>query len=521
MYKKFVKVYNQIMHLPETSWPGILFRIFGTSMLAALLNLSPQAHALHEGLQAVQQALEDQAPRIALHRLDWTLAHEPWRGPDLWRLIGQTALEAGDAQAASEALLLLAQNGQIVPGDWQAMGDAAWQLGDYTQALSSWQRAVESTEAGVDPQTPGVLAARRIVDYYRARNEYSNEVIALRQLIRLHPTQEDQFRLGLLLTLTDPAEAGNVLKAVVEFPTENEPSLPAESAARLSAGVRTALLFDEPAYVTLQCGRLLGAEGQWELAYEAFRQALQLRPDVGPAWAYLAEASQQLEVQNPANSADSALVRRWLDQAYQLDPDSLAVNALFGLYWLRQDVPAQAIPFLHRTASLDPTNPLWQQSLGAALAAGSDLYAAQEAYRRAVEMAPGNADTWRVLAEFHLHYEIQIEEQGLPAAQKALALDSDNPANQDTVGLALLLLGRHEEAESFFQAALALNPDFAPALLHLGGLYLDRGQKVEAETYLERSLVLLGENPATTLAAADLRRLQVWLNQGAFLVEEP
>ena len=505
-----------------SSLPAAFIRIALVELAIFMLKLAPQASGLTQGLKAAEQALDNSAPRTALRHLEWVLLHEPWRGPDLWRMVGRTALEAGDFQAASTALLWLEDYEQIMPAEWLALGELNWQRGQFADALVSWQKAVNATTGVVEADSPGVRAAQRIVDYYRASGAYVDEVQALRQLLRMHPTRVDYFRLGLLLVIDAPEEAAAVFEEAARIDESNGSDAQiVEPASRLATGLRTALLFDEPAYVKLQCGRLLGAEGYWDFAYRAFYEAVQIRPDVAEGWAYLAEASQQISMQEGQGAADANLARRWLEQAYQLSPDNLAVNAFLGLYWLRHDGPEQAIPYLQQAAQLDAANPLWQQAIGAALAAMGDVFEAQTAYRRGVEIAPGDPDAWRVLAEFHLHYEIQLETEGLVAAQRAVMLDPENPANQDAVGLTLLLLGRRMEAAAYFQAALALNQDYAPALLHLGGLYLDGGQTAEAEALLGRAYALVGDHPELSLVAADVRRLQVWLNQGIVFSEVP
>lgn len=505
-----------------SAWPGGIFRILLVGLAVLVLNLNPHALALAENLGGFQQALDGGTPRTALVRLEWVLEHEPWRGPVLWRLVGQAALAAGDPQVASEAFLLLEQAGQALSGDWLALGDAAWQLDNPEQALLYWQRAVDAQESEVGPEHPGSQAARRIVDYYRAQHQYRAEAAALSNLVRLYPNQEDYFRLGLLLLISDPQGAADALEAAAAFMPGEESSQPASIASRMAMAARAAAAFDEPAYVKMQCGRLLGAEGYWTLAYVAFYDAVWLRPDMAEAWAYLAEARQQILMQAEQDTGEGENeARRWLEYAYQVAPESLAVNALFGLYWMRQDNPDQALAYFEQAKTLDPLNPLWWQTVGSALAAGGDLYNAQAAYQKAVDLDPSSADGWRALAEFHLHYEIQLKDQGLPAAQRAAALDPGNPANQDAVGLALLLLGSTAEAETYFQAALALDAAYVPALLHLGGVYLDRGDKEKAEDYLSQANELLGENPKATLSPGEIYRLQTWLNELLLASEGP
>jgi Flp pilus assembly protein TadD len=61
-------------------------------------------------------------------------------------------------------------------------------------------------------------------------------------------------------------------------------------------------------------------------------------------------------------------------------------------------------------------------------------------------------------------------EEAAKAFQEALRLDGTNHHHAFNLGLALLRLGRPEEARPHFEKALALNPRFAPAREELGRL---------------------------------------------------
>ena len=55
-------------------------------------------------------------------------------------------------------------------------------------------------------------------------------------------------------------------------------------------------------------------------------------------------------------------------------------------------------------------------------------------------------------------------------------------------------LARHDEAEAELKAALDLRPDYLPALLNLGNLYEDRGDRQAARSAYERALEVVPDN---------------------------
>ena len=76
------------------------------------------------------------------------------------------------------------------------------------------------------------------------------------------------------------------------------------------------------------------------------------------------------------------------------------------------------------------------------------------------------------LKDFSINYAVQPEALALPAAQKAYALRPKDAAFADTLGWVYFGMEKDREAEEQFLFALMLDPDFAPAHLHLGMLYL-------------------------------------------------
>ncbi len=85
--------------------------------------------------------------------------------------------------------------------------------------------------------------------------------------------------------------------------------------------------------------------------------------------------------------------------------------------------------------------------------------------------------------------------QSLAHIQRAIALDSDDPAVRHLAGAAMANYGMSDDAQRAYEKALYLNPDYAPALGSLGVSLVYSGRMKEAITYMERALRLSPREP--------------------------
>ena len=227
-------------------------------------------------------------------------------------------------------------------------------------------------------------------------------------------------------------------------------------------------------------GRALGLVGEWRLAQQAFQQAVGEDGQDALAWAWLGEARQQLG-QDAASE---------LDKAVALDPQSVVIRGLRGLYWKRLGNERNALQEYQAAASSDPQNPAWPASLGETYARLGDLVSALQSYERATQLAPRDSLYWRLLATFCLEYNLQVETIGLPAAERAQQLAPDDPLAVDVLGWSQLAAGRPWEAVQTLPRALELAPDFALAHYHLALAYLQTGERTAAYNQLKLAIDL-------------------------------
>ena len=456
--------------LPARPW-ALPLRILLFVLLAALLNLAPRPHALRTAQNQARLALQNNELLSAAFYVEHAAQLSPGRS-DLARLAARYYLESSNPQQAIAVLEQLALTSELSAVDLLALGDAYQQTGEVLMAAAIWQRAAQLA--------PALDIYQRLADYHQARGEYPQELEDLHQMLRIQPANARvNYRIGLVYAAVEPERGLAYLSQAAVL----DPEL-ADSALDLQRKIRTATLFTEPAYTFTASGRVLATLNEWDLAEAAFLQATRLRPDYAEAWAFLGEARQHSTL---------AATREYpglpeLQQALRLDASSVSANLLMGLYWSRQGDYGLAYGYIQTTLSLDPDNPLLVAELANTLALQGDLPAAQAAYQQAISLAPDDPLFYRLLAEFSLSHRIQIREIALPAARTAVILSPQEARSLDLLAQALILLEDSLSAERFLLQALESDPFYGPAHLHLGMIYLQRGEVARGRQEFELAM---------------------------------
>jgi len=458
--------------IPDFPWRTIL-RVLLAVILVALLNLAPRPHALRQAMDQANQAIQQGDYATAFKQTALAAEQMPWRY-DLPLLAARLAYQSGHFLQTIQMLEQPLLASHLAPADLQVLGDAYQQSGDNLMAAAIWQRVAELA--------PSPEIYQRLAEYHQARQDYPAAIEDLRHMLQYSPADADlNYRIGLLYSTCDPEAALAYLAQAAEL----DPNL-ATGALELQRKIRTATLFDEPAYTFTSIGRVLAMLDEWELAEEAFHNATQLRPDYAEAWAFLGEARQH--TMTPTSGEYTGLAE--LQQAWRLDPNSVAVNLLMGLYWSRQDDPALAASYIQNSIAIEPDNPMLHAELGNALAQKGDLPAAEAAYRQAISLAPDDPLFYRLLAEFSLTNRIQLRQIALPEARTAVVLDPEDPRSLDLLGNVLLVLEDYQSAERFLLKALEVDPNYAPAHLHLGMILIQRNEMQRARQEFDLAKML-------------------------------
>ncbi len=428
----------------------------------------------------------------AAHSLAGAASYLPWRY-DLDITAAHFAFQAGDPKAAIQYLERPETVSHLTPSDLILLGDAYQKTGSTTMAQAIWKRVIE---LGYD--TP---ALQRLADLALQQKDYLTASGYLQQLLLIDPSSVQlYFQIGVLNSITDPTQA---LPFLAQAAALDSPD--AAKAKALHDKIRTASLFEEPAYTALIVGRQLADWGQWGLATAAFQQSISLQPTYADAWAFLGEARQQVTLQETGAPSDVGQVQ--LEMAIQLDASSIPANTFMSIYWERRQDYAQAQIYILHAITLSPKDPYLYTQLGNILSKAGDLPAARSAFENAIRLAPQDALFSRLLAQFALDNQIQIRELALPAARQAIMLDPDDSVSLDLMAQVMLALLDYPSAERFSIRAVQADPQYAPAYLHLGTAYLNQGKSDLARLWLAQAQTV---DPDSWVAAQASRMIHYY-----------
>lgn len=396
-------------------------------------------------------------------------ARIPWM-PSLWEKAGVKAIQDGDVENAITFFNKAVERHAISKCGWLYLGMTYQKRGELSLAVKAWEQALPLAQA-----SSNLASAERSMGNFAEASEYWRANIALEP-----ENAVAHYTLGLLLTATNPEQALPELMQAVKLNPDLD--IPVQS---LRNALNTAFLSDDSAYQFLVSGRALGALGEWDLAVEAFRNAIAGRLNYAEAWAWLGEAEQQ-------QGQDGYLE---IEQALTFGPESAMVQGLYGLYLQRQEQPDAALAAFQKAADLEPDNPGWQMALGSASEQTGDLVAAYVYYFQAVELAPADASTWRALAAFSVTNDVDVDVTGLPAARKLVGLAPNDWRSYDLAGQAELLLEDYTAAETYLKKAVQMSPTQAAPALHLGLVYMQTGDRLSAYSYLSLARTLDPNGP--------------------------
>ncbi|MCW5593993.1 MAG: tetratricopeptide repeat protein, partial [Burkholderiales bacterium] len=199
-----------------------------------------------------------------------------------------------------------------------------------------------------------------------------------------------------------------------------------------------------------------GNRGDREMAIAYFRRALAIDGEYAAAWADLSLALfWRAAMGGVHQAADDYLkgfaeARQAAERALALEPDLAEAHI--------------AMAFIHGSVS-------W------------DRAASERAFRRALELAPGDAEVSRSVALNRL--VCGDFEEALRLSQKAVDLDPLNNAGYLMRARTLLYMGRTREAEAAFAKALELNPQSTAARGWIAWIQLTQGRLDEAAAMAE------------------------------------
>ncbi len=375
--------------------------------------------------------------------------------PELWEMAGRISFANQDIRGAIRQFENARKKNGLSDAGWKDFGLAYVRLSEPELALLAWKEGFQRFPA--DRQFYSYFSMA-----YRLLADFPSEQQALGEWIDSGKAgAAEHYRFGQLLMLGGSDRVLSELNLAAQMDADYGPA-----SHTLNSAVALASLEEAPAVRYVILGRGLGMVGEWQLAALAFGQAVSMDPESAEALAWLGEARQQLHLDG----------RLQLDQALRLNSRSVIVRALRAQYWSRQGKYPQALAEYLLAAGIEPKNPAWQAAIGQSYANLADINSALMAYQRAADLAPKDASYWRLLAVFCAENGIHVEDIGLPAALRAVALAPEEPQARDALGWSYLASGRYALAEQTLIQITNSDPFLYFARVHLALTYLAQGK---------------------------------------------
>ena len=442
--------------------------VFLVLLVLFIAVFAPIVYTGYADLRSAQSAAAQSKFSEAAQKYESAARRLFWRN-DLWEQAGLSAYRAQSMNEAIRLLEIARQKNSLSDKGWYALGLAYWTNKDHKTALSIWQAG-----AKLDPNYAPMYDRLSIA--YHENGDYVSEQAALTKRLALADDASAHYRLGLLLTLSDPDQSIQELLAASSL----EPQF--DSAVQtLRAALNIAALKSAPSERFTITGRGLGLVNEWGLASKAFESAVSADGENAEAWAWLGEARQQTgDALRPKGVSKGQDGSEDLNQALSLAPRDPLVRGLRGLYFKRQGNYVAALNEYLQAAQIEPDNPAWQVSIGEAYTQSGNLVAALAAYQKATALAQNDATYWRLLAMFCSDNGVQVSDIGLPAAQKAAGISPNDPQVLDALGWSFMNAGYLSHAEETLLKAEKAAPDSAIIHVHLAEMYLQRGDKLSA-----------------------------------------
>ena len=477
------KAYNRFMRLMKPLLIGLI--ILGPVGIAFFLPLSPTPIELSKARQNVFTAYQMMDESSELNSLEVELNYAPWQG-NKWQRLGRLLLNAGKPLAAVDAFNEAASLPSLTPEGKLWLTDALIATGDTDRAKQLLREFSESEEVDGFVYLQAAMVQRSLNDTYGA----------LATLLKAYAVDalngEINYQIGLQLSATEPGQALPFLERAAKLNPQRQ-----NDCETLSQLITESGEIGESAARFLMIGQKLSTMNEWDVAQRAFVKATELDAKNGIAWALLAEAAQQ-------NGEDG---QAFILKARELAPEAELVNGLSGLYYRRQGKAELALEYLKKAVDANPKAVVWEIEIANTLDGMGDRSSALKHYQTAVDVDPQNYIPWRALAVFSLTRSYELETVGLPAARQALQLNKGSPALMDLLGTVLMKVGKLDEALSYFKDADSIDPQQSAILIHLGQLYLARGEDEKAIEVLHQAVDYAHDSRLRDMAASILQEI--------------
>lgn len=183
-----------------------------------------------------------------------------------------------------------------------------------------------------------------------------------------------------------------------------------------------------------------------------------------------------------------ALAEDKLHECLATSPDNALAHALLAECLSERDRLEEATAEARQAIRLDPEMPHGYAALAQTMHQRNRFEEAEKAIQEALRLEPENANHYARLAAIRLNqrdWPATVE-----AAERGLALDPEHVSCKNLRGMALVKLGRNDEASEAIASALARAPENAFTHANQGWALLHQGQRQKALEHFREALRL-------------------------------
>ncbi|MGL5795704.1 MAG: tetratricopeptide repeat protein, partial [Waterburya sp.] len=302
---------------------------------------------------------------------------------------------------------------------------------------SAWQEKYEAKKLVKNASNPNFQIEQG--NQFLAQNKIPEAIACYRRALRLNPnsTQAHQ-QLAVALK-----HQGKLTEASVHYRQAISSNLTTTSNKSLST---TANNQSAVAQIYLQQAKSFEAQGEWQKAITACKEALDFEPQLAEAYKIWGD--------NLQKTAKTTEAMGYYAKALAIKPDYAEVCLNLGsLAWQQQQ---------------------WQLAL--------------DYYQRAIAIQPGCASAYRNLAR--VYKKLGQQQLMLDCWYQAMQLEPEhaNATEHSNLAQIMLEIGRPERAIACYQQALKLQPNLAQTYLSLGNVFVNQNQAAQAITVYRQGL---------------------------------
>ncbi len=179
---------------------------------------------------------------------------------------------------------------------------------------------------------------------------------------------------------------------------------------------------------------------------------------------------------------------KYIDPILSRNPTDLDALELKGRAFMGQGLPLRALEPLLEAKHADPSRASTQRLVGVACMLSTQWGCAEDAYRAAITLQPGDADLHLELGQLYKTAGEETWDRAQWHFQKSSTLDPSIAAPWFELASLEEDLDREVDAIAHYQRAIELQPDHCPSLSNLARLTKLAGDPASAELMLDRCL---------------------------------